>query len=190
MPPFDHFDFIAQYYDHFAGKRKPDELIDLAGLPVQGPILDIGGGTGRVSQALVGMGSQVVLVDISEGMLQQAAKKDGLRTACASSCQLPFPPETFDVVIMVDAFHHVTDQKTTIDELWRILKVNGKIIVEEPDINHMAVKLIALMEKVLLMHSNFIPAESIAGMFPQHQADTQVITNGIISRVVARKLSG
>lgn len=57
MPTKDHFDLIAPYYDCFTGNRNPEAIISLADLPVTGPILDIGGGTGRVSQSLVGMGS-------------------------------------------------------------------------------------------------------------------------------------
>jgi ubiquinone/menaquinone biosynthesis C-methylase UbiE len=65
----------------------------------------------------------------------------------------------------VDAFHHVIDQQQTLNELFRVLKPGGTIVVKEPDINTFPVKLIAIFEKLLLMRTHIIPAEQIAGMF-------------------------
>ncbi len=83
----------------------------------------------------------------------------------AGSENLPYPAESFDGIIMVDAFHHVIDQHLTLNELFRVLKPGGTIVVKEPDINTFAVKLIAVAEKLLLMRTHIISGEQIAGMF-------------------------
>ena len=74
---------------------------------------------------------------------------------------------------MVDALHHVIDQPSTADEMFRLLKPGGRIIIEEPDIRTFGVKLIALAEKLLLMRSHFLSPQQIAGLFKDAQVHTE-----------------
>jgi len=164
MMPFDHFGFFAPFYDSIIKYSPSPRLNQIAALPTTGRLLDLGGGTGRVSQTLRGLASQIVVADLSAGMLRQAAAKE-LETVCTHSEHLPFPPRTFDRVLMVDAFHHVGDQAGTARELWRVLKSGGRIVILEPDIRHLAVKLIALFEKATLMRSQFLLGPEIADLF-------------------------
>jgi len=47
----------------------------------------------------------------------------------------------------------------------RVLDPGGRLVIEEPDIRHAGVKLIALMEKALLMGSRFLAADELASLF-------------------------
>ena len=165
MPVFDHFGFIAPLYERFGRQARPEKLIAAAGLPSGGRLLDLGGGTGRVARFLVADVSQVVVADVSAGMLRLARLKPGLQPVRTLAETLPFPCGTFERVIMVDAFHHVADQFRVAAEMWRVLKPQGRIIIEEPDIRAGGVKLIALFEKLLLMRSHFMAPAVIAGLF-------------------------
>lgn len=143
-------------------------------LPIEGQLLDIGGGTGRITQGLRGLASSLVVADLSFHMLRQAKMKGGLYTVCTHSEKLPFPDNSFDRVIMVDTLHHVCDQRETIVELWRLLKPGGRIVIEEPDIHMFGVKMIALAEKLALMRSHFLSAEEICGMFHYPSATVSI----------------
>ncbi len=96
-------------------------------------------------------------------MLQKAKSKN-LNCAQSQSEKLPFDDETFDRVIIVDAFHHVLNQQKTLGEMWRVLKAGGKMVIEEPDIKNFYVKLIAIGEKLLFMRSKFKSPEKIVDM--------------------------
>jgi demethylmenaquinone methyltransferase/2-methoxy-6-polyprenyl-1,4-benzoquinol methylase len=98
-------------------------------------------------------------------MLVQAAQKPGLRPTQARVERLPFADGTFERIIMIDALHHVANQQHTADELWRVLKPGGQIVIEEPDIRTFAVKLVALGEKLALMRSHFLSPIQIASLF-------------------------
>ncbi len=63
MPLIDHFSILAPLYEHFIPLRNPDRLIQMTGLPVQGALLDAGGGTGRVAKALRGLAGPIVVAD-------------------------------------------------------------------------------------------------------------------------------
>lgn len=165
MPPFDHFDFIAPLYHRVETYSNLDAMMSYADLPTAGRLLDVGGGTGRVANALREHAREVVLADPSRGMLRFAASRPDLQPAAAISEHLPFPNESFERVIMVDALHHVFNQAQTAREMWRVLKPGGRIVIEEPDIRSLGVKLIAVAEKLLLMRSHFLAPDRIAGLF-------------------------
>ena len=165
MPVFDHFGFLAPYYEKFIPLRNPEEIINKVGLPVQGAILDAGGGTGRVSKSLVKYADYIVLYDLSFQMLNEAKSSVHLSRVNGHAEAIPFPDKCFERVIMIDALHHVCSQEKTIAELLRITKPGGRIIIEEPDFTRFLVKLIALIEKIMLMRSHFLTPKRISDLF-------------------------
>lgn len=184
---FDHFDLIASIYETFIKPREPRDLLRLTELPVSGALLDAGGGTGRVTQFLKGKANLAVVVDLSGKMLSEARRKGGLNPVCSQTEELPFPDQAFGRVIMVDALHHVYDQRGTLAELWRVLQPGGRIVIEEPDIGTVSGKLIAIAEKLVLMRSHFMPINDIAAFFGDKTAHVRVEVNGSTAWVVVDK---
>lgn len=174
MPIVDHFNILAPFYDRIFKFSGPERWRAIANLPVEGALLDAGGGTGRVSQALKGLASPLVVADLSLGMLRQTNAKDGLYPVASHTERLPFPDEAFERVIMVDALHHVCDHRETAQELWRVLKPRGRLVIEEPDIRAFSVKLVALFEKLALMRSHFISPSKIVSLFSYSNAHSRV----------------
>jgi ubiquinone/menaquinone biosynthesis C-methylase UbiE len=171
--PIDHFDLISGFYNRTASFTAPAKLIELIALPLDGLLLDAGGGTGRVADAFRRLVREGIVADPSRGMLRQARGK-GLVTVCTPAEKLPFASNTFNGIIMMDALHHVNNQLETVAELWRVLTPGGKIVIIEPDISKFVVKLVAVGEKLLLMRSHFLSAKKIAALFTNLNAKTGV----------------
>ncbi len=160
----DHFRLLAPFYDRLIKNTDTENIIRYAELPVKGRLLDAGGGTGRVAAALEGMAIQIVVTDLSIGMLRRAATK-GLHVTCSNIEKLSFPDFTFERIIMVDAIHHIHDQQAAARELWRVLAPGGKILVVEPDVMFFGVKMIVLLEKLMRMRSHFLELDAIVELF-------------------------
>ncbi len=163
MANFDHFNIIGPIYDWIFGRRIDREIVELAGMQRGQNLLDVGGGTGRVTVLFQEISPNILIVDSAMNMLQEAQSK-GIRSVLSQSEHLPFHDGSFERIIMVDALHHVADQKQTLEEMWRLLSDNGKMIIEEPDINNFFVKCIALGEKLILMRSHFLKPQAIVKM--------------------------
>ena len=184
---FDHFHFLAPFYERFIPPRNPEKIIALANLTGKETVLDAGGGTGRVSQFLVGIAGQIVVADQSYGMLQQAQRKEKLWLVCSETEDLPLANNSFDRIIMVDALHHVENQGKTTLELWRVLKPGGLMVIEEPNIRSLDVKLIALVERLFLMRSHFLSPIQITSMFHIPHAQVTIEVDGSTSWIIVKK---
>ena len=187
MPLLDHFDLLAPLYDKVIAYKDPIKIFELGKFPLRGVVLDAGGGTGRISQALVGKADQIIVLDLSFGMLQKASTKNGLTPVCSHTEYLPFPDEIFETVIMVDALHHVCDQIETAQELLRVVKRGGRIVIEEPDIRKFSVKLVALAEKLALMRSRFLSPAKIVALFPGETGTKTIERDGFNAWVMIEK---
>lgn len=187
MPRLDHFGFLAPLYDRLFSAPQGDQLARHSELPCGGLLLDVGGGTGRVAQGLVGRVDQVVVADASPKMLSQTRPKPGLLAVVCLAEQLPFAAGSIERVITVDAYHHLADQQQSLQELWRVLAPGGLLVVEEPDIARLAVKLLALGERILMMRSHLVRGETIAEDLAALGANVEVIRERYTYWVVARK---
>lgn len=156
---FDHFSVIAPLYARVTYSKR-DIMREVAKLPAKGRLLDVGGGTGRVASAIRDLVDDVIIADVSFGMLKQTLPST-LWSVCGVSEFLPFPDTSFERVIMVDALHHVVNHADSVREMFRVLKPGGVLVIEEPDIRTFGVKLIALAEKMLLMRSHFLTPEEV-----------------------------
>ena len=183
MPGIDHFGLIAPIYARVS-YSDTRVIREVASLPTHGRLLDVGGGTGRVSSAIRELVDEVVIADVSFGMLDRA-DRSALKPVCGGSEALPFADGTFERVIMVDALHHVIDQVHTAREMFRVLKPGGVLVIEEPDIRTFSVKLIALAEKILLMRSHFLAPDEIVKLFAD--GEINIRTEDGTAWIVAKK---
>jgi ubiquinone/menaquinone biosynthesis C-methylase UbiE len=187
MPSLNHFDLLAPVYDLLIRSPGIEKLAEMADLPISGRLLDAGGGTGRIAEMLVQYADRVVVSDSSLRMLRQARFKDGLECVGSETERLPFPDGAFERVVMVDAFHHLADQTRSLVEVWRVLMPGGLLVIEEPDIRRLSVKLVALAEKLALFRSHFVPAERIAGFLREHNAHATVHREGHTAWILGQK---
>jgi len=160
-----HFDFLASIYDRFIGLTEPTRLKKLLDLPTPGMLLDAGGGTARVSAQLMHLVNHLVICDLSQKMLRQAKSKGRLSPIQSHVEQLPFADNKFQRIMVVDSFHHFSDHRLAVIELLRVLEPGGKLVIEEPYIVRVPVKLVALAEKLFLMQSHFFSPDQIRDMF-------------------------
>ncbi|MDD4335470.1 MAG: class I SAM-dependent methyltransferase [Desulfotomaculaceae bacterium] len=99
-------------------------------------ILDIGCGTGAIlSRALSEFaGIQACGIDLSRKMIEKAAEVlgPGVQLVVGDSDDLPWPHNFFDLVVCNSSFHHFPEPVKVLNEINRVLKPGGRIIIAEP----------------------------------------------------------
>jgi SAM-dependent methyltransferase len=113
------------------------KLRKLVGAEIEGGYgraLEIGAGTGYFSLNLLqaGVVAEATCTDISPGMvgaLGANAERLGLnvKTARADAESLPFPDESFDIVLGHAVLHHLPDLRRAFSEFHRVLRPGGRI---------------------------------------------------------------
>jgi ubiquinone/menaquinone biosynthesis C-methylase UbiE len=106
--------------------------------PIFGDILEVGTGKGHFALALAKEGYKFISVDISEEE-QRIAKLNlryfGLEKSVdfriENAESLSFKDKSFDVIFAVNALHHFANPYKVIDELVRVVKFEGKIILSD-----------------------------------------------------------
>ena len=141
------FDRIARRYDflnhlfsfHIDKIWRRKAVNELRGLPLD-HVLDVATGTADLALALQKRLQPVHItgVDISEGMLaigRQKIEKKGLKQQISlmygDSEALPFDDHTFDAVTVAFGVRNFKRPEKGLDEMCRVLKPDGKIVVLE-----------------------------------------------------------
>jgi demethylmenaquinone methyltransferase/2-methoxy-6-polyprenyl-1,4-benzoquinol methylase len=108
------------------------EVIERAGLPQVGRLLDLGAGTGDLSrQALRQIpGCRPVAADFTLEMMLAGKKRPmaSLDWAAADALCLPFPDEHFDAVVSGFLLRNVSNLPQALAEQRRVLKPGGRIV--------------------------------------------------------------
>ena len=101
-------------------------------------ILDLGCGTGILEAELDPKKfSNITGVDLSEKMINLASEKvKGAAFLAADGEHLPFKDNSFDIIICSSTLHHFPDLSPILQELKRVLKEHGLIIIREPNRDH------------------------------------------------------
>jgi SAM-dependent methyltransferase len=98
-------------------------------LPAPGrQTLDFGCGEGRVGRLLASLGHRVTGIDASPSMVALArGHADPVPACVADGAALPFPDETFDLVVAYMCLHDIDDLAGATAEIGRVLTRGGKL---------------------------------------------------------------
>src|SRR5688572_90741 len=121
-------------------EENPDLAMRLMQVQRGTSVADVGAGSGyftiRLAKA-VGSSGKVYAVDIQRGMLellQRAVAKERLANVIpvlAADDDPRLPPESVDLVLMVDVYHELSAPQVTLAHLKRALKPGGRLVLLE-----------------------------------------------------------
>jgi 2-polyprenyl-3-methyl-5-hydroxy-6-metoxy-1,4-benzoquinol methylase len=106
----------------------------LAHVPLAGrEFLDAGCGTGLFSKTAADRGAQVTSLDVGERLLARVAEKCDSRRVVGDVQRLPFEDASFDVVLSTEVIEHVPEPALAVNELVRVLRPGGTLVVTTPN---------------------------------------------------------
>ncbi len=92
--------------------------------------LEVGAGTGFATQVLVAMGWDVVAVEPSAAMRKVGEQKlPAVQWVDAFAEALPFPAQSFELLLFFTTLEFVNDPRRALQEAWRVLKPAGALLI-------------------------------------------------------------
>ncbi|MEQ8673531.1 MAG: class I SAM-dependent methyltransferase [Aggregatilineales bacterium] len=131
------FDRAADFYDATRGFPEGEDqhvakfVADVAGLPSNARVLEIGIGTGRIALPLSRTMGEFYGIDISEKMLERLRQKqtdEAVFVSVGDAMRLPFANGIFDAVVIVHVLHLVKDPDKVLAEVGRVLNPDGVVL--------------------------------------------------------------
>ncbi len=100
-------------------------------------ILDVGCGTGAITEGMSRnfKDSEIHAIDISDWSIRMCKKyypKSKVRYKVGDAFKLPYKDDYFDCVISTEVIEHVLESDKIIEEIRRVLKKNGLMILNVP----------------------------------------------------------
>ena len=95
-------------------------------------VLDMGCGSGRWSKFLAKKVKFIEAIDPSESVITACSMlqdESNVRVTQASSNNIPFPDESFDLVISLGVLHHIPDTQKAMDDCVKKIKNGGVFLV-------------------------------------------------------------
>jgi ubiquinone/menaquinone biosynthesis C-methylase UbiE len=127
------YDLVTDAYDR-GRPSYPDDALSwlLHGVRRTGSavdVLELGAGTGKLTEQLLARGCRVTATDPSESMLARLVRRaPGARVAAGTAEQVPVRPRSADVVVAAQAFDRF-DAGRALPEVARVLRPGGQLAV-------------------------------------------------------------
>ena len=125
-------------------------------------ILDVGCATGRLLESLALAGANNLYgTDIAPNILDNARTKvNGLNVninlqASDAETRIPWDNEFFDVIILSGVFHHFYHPEDALQEIYRALKKNGRLIIIEPNFMIILRQILNLYLKIFMHEGDY-----------------------------------
>jgi ubiquinone/menaquinone biosynthesis C-methylase UbiE len=130
-------DSSQNYYRHAGPDMRLKLLLSLSAKLKPGKILEIGCADGHVMESLKGTLTrnpepEFFGLDVSEVSLQRARDKGFGKAVKSLAENLPFAPNSFDLVIASQVLEHIPDLEGAIDQAFSVLRPGGHFMITVP----------------------------------------------------------
>jgi len=152
----DFYSTIAPGYDELYGEEqdaKLREFLEKVTLLPGWSLLDVGCGTGRSAKLLRNVKWQGL--EPAQGLIKCAPEDVQRKITLASAEAIPFPAGMFDVILSLTALQNFDDPKKGLDEMARVCKKNGLLLISFLKKFSKTEKLDALIRETFLVRDSW-----------------------------------
>ncbi|HOF01680.1 MAG TPA: class I SAM-dependent methyltransferase [Spirochaetota bacterium] len=184
------FDKIYKYYDgaiKFFNLNKKEEIKEALKLKGDEIVLDVGGGTGRLAEFLSPESKEYYILDESEGMLSRVKKASNVFPVFGDARNLEFEDLSFDIAIMSDTIHHIKNHEKLFEEIARVLKPNGRLLILDFEKYSFKTRILRACEFFLFGKTYFMTSDEARSLTEKYFKIVDFIKKGYYYIIVGEK---
>lgn len=138
--------FLKSGYVLKSERCRLETIIDLVGQNKK--VLDIGCHDGTISRLIALNRNEVHGIDISEANVNLAREKGILaHKVDIEKDRVPFPKESFDVIIATEIIEHIYDTDKFLEKVYSLLKKGSFLVLTTPNLATLGRRILLLMGK-------------------------------------------
>ena len=127
-------------------------------------VLDVGAYNGNISKLIKEQGNSVSATDAADRFLKNFSDAGIEFRKSDLEKELPFRSSSFDVVFAGEVIEHLVDTDNFLDEIFRVLKKDGFLVLTTPNIASAARRLLLLLGKNPHLEVSYeFPSKIVAG---------------------------
>jgi ubiquinone/menaquinone biosynthesis C-methylase UbiE len=134
----DYFELVSPQWDvmrkSFYGEEVRDAVLNAVHIIPSDTVLDVGAGTGFLTEAAAKIALKVIALDFSRAMSEEAISKMGrgnVEFRIGNVETMPLQDSSVHAVVGNMVLHHCPHPKIAISEMSRVLKTGGRIAISD-----------------------------------------------------------
>lgn len=120
----------AGFAERTTGRFDRMDVVGFSRVALDETVVEIGAGTGNFLSLFEGHARQLIALDLTAGMLEQARlRHPSLSLMIGDGNRLPFASRSLDLVASAQALHHVFEPVPFVREMRRVCKDSGRVLI-------------------------------------------------------------
>ena len=121
-------------------------------------ILDVGAGNGYIASQVAKYCDNVYALEPEDKKVEYSKKRfPEVKAFSGNVSSIPFPENYFDKAFTISALHHFPDATSAIDEMVRVLKAEGRLLIHDSNPERSGAKFEAKFKKGV----RFLPSSAV-----------------------------
>ncbi len=147
---------LQEFVLTFGAKKRIQVMMKYLDINPDDILLDVGGNTGKITESYSKNCAEVVILEPKHRVVEYGKMhRPNIKFVEGGVENIPLPSEYFDKVVASASFHHFPNQDKGLEEIKRVLKSNGKMIIIEIDPNTSKGKKLKICESILHTRAHF-----------------------------------
>lgn len=160
------YDFFEKVY-YLLSRQSYPNLVDLILnqwklLKPKSRVIDIGAGEGNLALELLNHTDvHFELCDLDRQKLSSVPLNPSISVNVIDAKELGFPDESFDIAFCINALHHFGSPYSSIKEVIRVLKKNGKLLIVDFERQSLLTRTFGIIATVQRRHCRFFTLKEL-----------------------------
>lgn len=178
--------------------EKVERLVEASNAHSDARVLEVATGPGHVSFGFAGISDEVIGIDITEAPLEIAHEKkqerdiDNIEFVKGDAEDIPFPDDSFDVVVCRLALHHTEHPTKVIQQMVRVCRPNGTVAIDDLVVSEYSERSEYQNKFERLRdpsHVRALPISELLDIFTRHKLEVNHIETGTLVPAVEEWLN-